>query len=240
MDREECAHPWGSCPVVFIQFSPDGRLPHTLSLIRLAARDERYSGVGEGCALSTPGPAEEEHAGSTLPSGEGTGCEKGSKASATKRDCSSTSRASMPSRIPGNSAVSYGRFRWQTGRSRSQWGSRPPRPLVVQALQCWELQRLRARQAAPASLEARTLLRAGAGTSRIRIRFLVNAVRAVPPKGDMPPCQPLELAEGLAKLATVLDKPRNSRSFKEDQGSSDWAVMPKCSAFYAPVTSTLE
>ena len=72
-----------SCPVVFIEiasdlegqldiisevpegsvrFSPDGRLPHTPSLVRLAAWDERCSGVDEGCVLPTPGSAEEEHA----------------------------------------------------------------------------------------------------------------------------------------------------------------------------------
>ena len=60
------------------------------------------------------------------PSGEGTGCEESSKASATERDCGFTSQASMPSRIPCNSAVSCGRFWWQTVRSRSQWSYSHP------------------------------------------------------------------------------------------------------------------
>ena len=34
----------------------------------------------------------------------------------------------------------------------------------------------------------------------------------------MPPRQPLDLAEVLAKLAVVLDKPRNSRSLEEEFG----------------------
>ena len=34
----------------------------------------------------------------------------------------------------------------------------------------------------------------------------------------MPPRQPLDFAEELAKLAAVLHKPRNSRSFKEEFG----------------------
>ena len=45
-----------------IRFSPDGRLQQTPSLIRTAAWDERYIGVDEGCVLSTPCSAEGTHA----------------------------------------------------------------------------------------------------------------------------------------------------------------------------------
>ena len=73
------AHPSDSCLVVFIEiasdlegqldiisevpegsvrFSPDGRLPHTPSLVRLAAWDDRCIVVDEGCVLPTPGSVE--------------------------------------------------------------------------------------------------------------------------------------------------------------------------------------
>ena len=59
-------------------------------------------------------------------SGEGAECEEGIEAPTTKRDRGPASEASVPSRIPGNGARSHGRFRWQVGRPRSQWGcSRP-------------------------------------------------------------------------------------------------------------------
>ena len=86
----------------------------------------------------------------------------------------------------------------------------------------------------------------------------VKPPRAVTPKSDLPLRQPLDLAEVLTKLATVLDKPRRSHSLKEEfgadqgqattetkytevpngggsegKGSSDWTTMPKCSAFHA-------
>ena len=75
----------------------------------------------------------------------------------------------------------------------------------------------------------------------------------------------LDLAEVLAKLATVLEKPESLRSLEEEfgvdpsvqqrkrstprfsttadqegEGSSDWVAMPRCSTVYAPVTITLE
>ena len=60
----------------------------------------------------------------------------------------------------------------------------------------------------PASHEARTPLGAGAGISRIRLP--VKPTRAVPPKGEVPPRQPLDLAEVLAKLAAVLAHAQSS------------------------------
>ena len=82
------------------------------------------------------------------PSGEGTGCEKAANASNTKRERGPTSDASVPSRIPGNGAVSYGRFRWQTGRPRSQWSCSHPDPLLFRPCDAGEFLPLRARQAA--------------------------------------------------------------------------------------------
>ena len=205
--------------------------------------DERYSGIEEGCVLSNPRSLEEEHACVSLPVVKAR-CAK--KAAATERDCSPTSPASMRSRIPGNSAVSYGRFRRQIGRSRSQSVELlPSRPLLVHGI--------------PAAS------RKTSGPAVHEARISVKPVRAVPAQGDMRPRQPLELAEVLATLAAVLDKPRNSRSLEEEseagvgvasyemectevlngggsggRGLQRLAVTPKCSAFYAPVTSTLE
>ena len=53
-------------------------------------------------------------------SGEGAECEQGSEAFAARRDCRSSSEASVPRRIPGNGARSHGRSRWRARRSRSQ------------------------------------------------------------------------------------------------------------------------
>ena len=109
------------------------------------------------------------------------------------------------------------------------------------------------KSSSPALHEARTLLGAGAGFSRIRLP--AKPTRAVPPDSDVLPRQPLGLDEVVAKLAAVLDKPRSSRSVEEefgvdtprfptaaDQegGGLQRLAMPRCSAFYAPVTNTLE
>ena len=82
------AHPSDCCAVVFfeiaadlesqleivsevpegsVRFSPDGWLPHLPSLVRTAAWGERSVGVDEGCVLSTPGSAEEERISLSLP-----------------------------------------------------------------------------------------------------------------------------------------------------------------------------
>ena len=73
-------------------------------LVRLAAWEERYSGVDEGCVLSTPRSAGEEHASLSLPAAKARGAKKSSEASTTKRDRGPTSEVSMPFRIPGNKA----------------------------------------------------------------------------------------------------------------------------------------
>ena len=99
------------------------------------------------------------------------------------------------------------------------------------------------RSSAPAPHEVRIPLGAGAGTSRIR--FFGKPICAVPSKTDLLPPLPLDLA-----AVAVLDIPRSSRSLEEgvaatetDQEgkfSSNWATMPTCSAFHAPVTSAVE
>ena len=168
LGRWRVAHPSGSCTVVLVEiaadledqldiisevpegsirFSPDVRQPHTPSLVRTAAWDERYSGVDEGCVLPTPGSAEEEHASFKSPSGEGAGCEEGSEAPTTKRDRGPASEASVPSRIPGNSALTWkiSVAGWPPSKSVELL---PSRPCAVQALRCWKCLPLRARQAA--------------------------------------------------------------------------------------------
>ena len=77
--------------------------------------------------------------------------------------------------------------------------------------------------------EARTLL--GACASISRTRPPVTPTCAV----DVPLRPPLNLAEVLAKLATVLDEPRSARSLEEEFGAtSSWwpmffALMSSCS-----------
>ena len=96
---EGVAHSSDSSPVVFIviasdfegqqdtifevlegsvRFSPDGRLPHTLAG-PAAAWDERYSGIEEGCVLSNPGSAEQEHACMSLADAKAPGAKKAAK-----------------------------------------------------------------------------------------------------------------------------------------------------------------
>ena len=63
--------------------------------------------------------------------------------------------------------------------------------------------------------EAGTLVGACAGTGRTHSP--ATPTRAVTSKSDVPLRQPLDLARVLAKLATVLDEPRSSRSLEEVQ-----------------------
>ena len=67
--HRDCCRPRGSAGYYLrssrgaIRFSPDGRLPHTPSLVRTAALDERYSGFGDAAegkkeARSTPSEAQ--------------------------------------------------------------------------------------------------------------------------------------------------------------------------------------
>ena len=118
------AHPSDSCGIGFIEtaadlesqvdiisevpkgsirFSPDGRPPHILSLIRAAAWEERCSGVDGGCVLSPP----------TLRG-------RRARSSPPSEIAGPSSEASVPSRIPGTCARSNRRFRWPARRPRSQ------------------------------------------------------------------------------------------------------------------------
>ena len=127
------AHPSDSCAVVFIEiaadvesqldiisevpgesigFSPDGRLPHIPSSVLIAAWDERCSVVEESGALSPPGSAEEEQGGFSLPVAKARSAKKGSETFGAKRGRGPSSEASVPSRIPGNSARSHVRICW--------------------------------------------------------------------------------------------------------------------------------
>ena len=72
------------------------------------------------------------------------------------------------------------------------------------------------KSSSPALHETRTLCGASADISRIRLP--VKPSRAVPPKSDVPHRQPLDLSEVLAKITTVLDRPRSSRSLEEEFG----------------------
>ena len=94
-------------------------------------------------------------------------------------------------------------------------GMLPSRRLSVRALRCWEILLPRERQAAQRYTR---LAQAGAGAGISRIRVPAKPARAVPPKCEVPPRQPLDLAEVLAKLAAVLDKPRSSRSVEREFG----------------------
>ena len=104
--------------------------------------------------------------------------------------------------------------------------------------------------------EARTLLEAVAGTSRTHSP--TTPTRAITSKSDVPPRQPLDLAEELAKLTDVLDEPRNSQSVEKrvqsGYGSGNKrnevhrglrrrirrkrATTPRCSTFCTPITKT--
>ena len=122
------ANPSHSCAVVFIEIAAELEIVSDLILARWTATT--YSVVGPNCCLRR----EKQRSRGKLctvpsrlrggrtrrflsPSGEGAECEKGSGA---KRDGGPSSEASTPSRIPGNSARSHARIRWQAGRPRSR------------------------------------------------------------------------------------------------------------------------
>ena len=87
-------------------------------------------------------------------------------------------------------------------------------------------------------------------------RLAFSYKRLLQKRSDVPLRQPLDLAEVLAKLATVLDRPRSSRSLDGEFGvdpdvatteteytedlNGGGSAMPRCSALNAPVTNTLE
>ena len=151
----------------------------------------------------------------------------------------------------------HGRIHWQAPCRQSQGSGAHPYGVHLESLivgDAWS---------APAPHEARIMLGAGAGTSRNR--FSGKPICAVPSKTDVLPHLTLDLPEVLAKLGAVLGKPRGSRTLEEEfgvdlggqqrrrntptlssaadhegEGSSNWATMPTCTAFHAPVTGALE
>ena len=183
-----------------IGFSSDGRLPHTPSFVRAAAWDERCSGVEESCAVSP----------SRL-RGRRTGMLKSSGGEAR-----SANRAAKRSAPSGVSAKPNSRQRCSLTWNTLLAGWQPSKSVELLPFQHRAVPAALRKSSGPASREARILLRAGAGISRIRL--LAMPSRAVLPKSDVPPRQPLDIAEVLAKLATVLDKPRSSRSLEEEFG----------------------
>ena len=119
------AHPSNSCAAVFIEVAADlegswissqkfqreicpiltrrTATTHTVDGPTCCMGREN-SGVDEGCVLSTPGIAEEEHASLNLPVTKARSAKKAAKR--PKRDRGSASEALVPSRIPGNGARS--------------------------------------------------------------------------------------------------------------------------------------
>ena len=144
----------------------------------------------------------------SLPVAKARGATKGSKASTTKRDRGSTSRGvNARPNCRQQCCLTVEDF-------AGKLAALEVRGVAPIPTRCWEFSAASRKTSGPALPEARTLLGAGAGASRVRIP--VKPVRAVPPEGDMPPRQPLDHAEVLAKLVAVLDKPRNSRSLEQE------------------------
>ena len=142
---------------------PAGNCLHMPSLVRTAHGTRRV--------LSTHDPAEEEQISPSLPA-KAWSAKKAAKCPARsriaapppKRQCHAGFQATV---------LAHGRCRWKVDRPR-----------------CWGIPAVLSKTSSPALHEARTLLAARAGASRIRLP--VKSVR-------------------LAKLAAVLDKPPNSR-----------------------------
>ena len=101
-------------------FSSDGRPPQILSLIRAAALDEPCGGVGETCAHSTPGSADEGQP-LSFPVAKAGSFLKDSEVFGSKRGCGPSFEGPEPGRSSGDRARPRGRICWQAGRPRSQW-----------------------------------------------------------------------------------------------------------------------
>ena len=168
------AHPSDSCAVVFIEiaadlvsqpeivseipgesigFSSDGPLPHIPSLVRTAARVGQEMQWSRGKGVHTPVPGKRwfwrRH---------------GVHKKAAKRG--SSSEASVPSRIPGNSARSRGRSCWQAARPPSQWSRSHSN--TVQSEPCdVGIPAASRKSSSPALHEARTVLGAGTGINKL-------------------------------------------------------------------------
>ena len=149
-------------------------------------------------------------------SGEGTECEKGSETSGAKRDRGPLLRsvnAKTNSRQQCSLTWKNLLAGWPSSKSVELLQFPTPCSLSPAMLGIPAASR---KSSSPALHETRTLCGAGADISGIRLP--VKPSRAVPPKSDVPPRQPLDLAKVLAKLTTVLDRPRSSRSLEEEFG----------------------
>ena len=171
----------------FWGFSPDGRLLHGTK------------GVAEPRkpTLSPPGSAEEGHASSSFLVAKARSARKTAKRSApigiaasSEDQCQAEFQATM---LAHTEEFAGSPLKSAELLSPTSCSSRPAM-LVPAASQ---------KSSSPTFHEARTLLEAGACISRTRCP--VRPVRAVPPEGDIPLRQPLDLAEALARLAGVLD-----------------------------------
>ena len=171
----------GICPIL------TRRTATTFSVIgRNAAWDERCSGVDEGCVLAS---------------------RQWRRRGVRRRERNFHHQAGSRSLLRSVSAKPNSRqqfpLMWKI--SLACWPHSksvellPSRRTAVRALRCWGLLLLREIQAAQ-HCEVRTLLGAGAGISRIRLR--VKSTRVVPPEGDVPPHQLLDLAEVACKAGS--------------------------------------
>ena len=193
----EAAHHSDSCVAVLVSqleivsevpagatwFTPDGRLPHVPSSVLSAAWDERCGGVGE-----TPGSVDGGQARLSFPVAQA-GAPKG------QRSVRLGIVAPLPMRQADFQATMLAHVEGFADRLPA-FEVTGLRPFQHRAARC-----LGKVGRSPALHEARTLLGAGAGISRIRLP--VKPVCAVPAISDAPSCQTRGLAEVLAKLASV-------------------------------------
>ena len=189
--------------------------PHIPFLVRIAAWDERYGRVEESCARSPPGSAEEEQVGLSLPVAKAESARKAAKRPAPsgiaapppKRQCQAELQATMLAHME--------EFARRLAVHEVSGVAPIPTPCSLSPAMLG-IPAASRKSSSPALHETRTLCGAGADISRIRLP--VKPSRAVPPKSDVPHRQPLDLAEVLAKLTTVLDRPRSSPSLEEEFG----------------------
>ena len=143
------------------------------------------------------------------------------------------------------SRTSYGLLRDRARRNRCRGAQSYGAQLESRGIRgCMPRSR---KSSASALNEARILLGAGAGTSRIF--FSGKPIRADPTKADVPLRLPLDIAEVLGELEAVRSGSRRGsngdgihrgsrrRRDQEGKGSSNWTTRPPCSAFHAPASA---
>ena len=194
---------------------------------------------------------------------EGTECKKGSETFGAKRDRGPSSEASVPSRIPGNRARSHARNLLAGWPPSKSVGLLPFRHRAVRALRCWGFLLLRESQAAQRYTRLALCLepvQASVASVSLSSQLARSHQKAM--------CLPANLSTLPKYLQSWVQfwtgpeartdwrkssewirvwqqrkrsTPRISTAAdQEGEGSSDWAAMPRCSAFYAPVTNALE